>query len=143
MALLGKVVIPQLRQWRVPGGTSSPPGSTWPSPALSAGSTVRASPASYHRRALCSHCRHREHQRQILQEMGFTLRGRATRAAVFAQGRRGERRSEGRGRARMRSCAGEGITKCLPLWRNRLEMISHCSCFDSPNALARTISQSR
>lgn len=39
--------------------------------------------------------------------------------------------------------AGEGITKRLPLWRKRLEMISHCSCFDSPNALARTISQSR
>lgn len=49
----------------------------------------------------------------------------------------------GRGRAGIRSHAGEGITKCLPLWRNRLEMISHCSCFDSPNALARTISQSR
>lgn len=49
----------------------------------------------------------------------------------------------GRGRARIRSGAEEGITKCLPLWRNRLEMISHCSCFDSPNTLARTISQSR
>lgn len=65
----------------------------------------------------------------------------AQELCLLAEG--GQRGGEGRRRRNgMQHGAGGGITKRLPLWCNRLEMNSQRCCFDSPNAVARTISLS-